>query len=333
VDTSNLSQTGYAHLDRCAIIDHHEPGDLRCEFSLVKRVSSTAELVFGIYEKAGVHIDADLAFALLLAMVTDTGHFRYASADAFEVAARILKQGGIQFSSVLDFLSQVPTDLSCRIAMLKAASRMTLVREGDRLIVTTKVSSFGAQSAASLVSLGADVAFAGSELDREVRVSGRVKRGVDLDLAVLLNDVGKQYGGSGGGHAAAAGLVIAFGSGIPSVNWALLVPVMLIGSACFTFAGVAVSVNLRSTNAFLGIDGLWEAILLVPPLLLIFGINFALLEALPGSIVLRLMQASAGGGAPFALGLVILALWTAATYYLAHMRLTAALCRLGGGSE
>ncbi len=208
VDTSNLSQTGYARLGRCAIIDHHEPGDLRCEFSLVKRVSSTAELVFGLYEKAGVRIDADLAFALLLAMVTDTGHFRYASADAFEAAARILRQGGIQFSSVLDFLAQVPTDLSCRIAMLKAASRMTLLREGDHLIVTTKVSSFGAQSAASLAGLGADVAFAGSELDREVRVSGRVKRGVELDLAELLSEVGKQFGGSGGGHAAAAGLVI-----------------------------------------------------------------------------------------------------------------------------
>jgi nanoRNase/pAp phosphatase (c-di-AMP/oligoRNAs hydrolase) len=208
VDTSSLSQTGYARLDNCAVIDHHEPGDLACEFSLVKRASSTAELVFDMYEKSGARIDADLAFALLLAIVTDTGHFHHAPAEAFEVTARILKQGGIPFSSVLDFLAQVPTDLSCRIAMLKAASRMTLIREGDYLIVTTKVSSFGAQSASSLVSLGADVAFAGSELDGEVRVSGRVKRGIDLDLAALLNDIGKMFGGSGGGHAAAAGLVI-----------------------------------------------------------------------------------------------------------------------------
>ena len=92
--------------------------------------------------------------------------------------------------------------------MLKAASRMTLTREGDYLLVTSKVSSFGSQSAASLVSLGADVAFVGSELDREIRISGRVKRGIDLDLALLLNEVGKKFGGSGGGHAAAAGLVI-----------------------------------------------------------------------------------------------------------------------------
>lgn len=210
VDTSSLAQTGYARLERCAVIDHHEPGDLvdKCEFSFTKKASSTSELVFGIYEKSGVRIDADLAFALLLAMVTDTGHFRYASANAFEATAKIIREGGISFSSVLDFLTQVPTDLSCRIAILKAASRMTLTREGDYLIVTTKVSSFGAQSATSLVSLGADVAFAGSEADNEIRISGRVKRGVDLDLAALLNDVGRKFGGSGGGHAAAAGLVI-----------------------------------------------------------------------------------------------------------------------------
>lgn len=210
VDTSSLIQTGYPKLDRCAVIDHHEPGDLAgmCQFSLIRKASATAEIVYDIYEKSGHPIDADLAFALLLAMVTDTGHFRYAPPHAFEVAARLLEKGGIQFSDVLEFLTQMPADISCRIATLKAASRMTMTREGDHLIVTSKVSSFGAQSAASLVNIGADVAFVGSELDREVRVSGRVKKGVALDVAALLNDVGKQFGGSGGGHAAAAGLVV-----------------------------------------------------------------------------------------------------------------------------
>lgn len=210
VDTSSLVQTGYPELKSCAVIDHHEPGDLSklCRISLIRKASATAEIVYDIYEKSGRPVDADIAFALLLAMVTDTGHFRYAPPHSFEVAARMLERGGIQFSDVLDFLTQVPTDVSCRIATLKAASRMTLTREGDHLIVTSKVSSFGAQSAASLVAIGADVAFVGSELDREVRISGRVKRGVSLDVAALLSDVGKRFGGSGGGHAAAAGLVV-----------------------------------------------------------------------------------------------------------------------------
>jgi nanoRNase/pAp phosphatase (c-di-AMP/oligoRNAs hydrolase) len=209
VDTSNAVQTGYAQLQKCAVIDHHEPGDLlqACEFSLSKKASATSELVYDIYQKNGVRIDADLAFTLLLALVTDTGHFRYAPPNAFETASKIMNEGGITYATVLDFLTQVPQDISSRIAVLKAATRLTLIREGDHLLVTTKVSSFGAQAAASLVGLGADVAFVGSD-NEEKRISGRIRRGVELDLAVLLNEVGKKFGGSGGGHAAAAGVVI-----------------------------------------------------------------------------------------------------------------------------
>lgn len=131
---------------------------------------------------------------------------------------------------------------------------------------------------------------------------------------------------------AGSGLVIALGSGLPGVRWGLLAPVMLTGSACFTFAGVAASINLRSTNAFLSIDGLWEGILLLPPLLLLFGVNFAPLEVFPGSAVLRLMQTSAGMEVPFAPGAIMLALWTAAAYCFARARLIAAISRLGGST-
>lgn len=210
VDASSMIQTGYERLERCAVIDHHEPGDLvgACLFSFTRRASSTAELVFGVYEKNGAHVDAEVAFALLLAILTDTGHFRYAQPGTFEAVAKILMDGRIELSSVMDFLAQAPADISSRIAMLKAASRLSLTREGDYLLVTSKVSSFGAQAAASLVGLGADVAFVGSEIDGEVRISGRIRRGVELDLAALLNEIGKTYGGSGWGHTAAAGLVI-----------------------------------------------------------------------------------------------------------------------------
>jgi nanoRNase/pAp phosphatase (c-di-AMP/oligoRNAs hydrolase) len=210
VDTSTLIQTGYRSLGKCIIIDHHTPGDLAetCEMALARIGSSTAELVYGLYKKNGLAIDANVAFALVLAVITDTGHFRYAGAETIEIVGRILAEGGIRYADVADFLGQVPVDLSSRIAILKAASRITLHRDGDYLIVESRVSSFASQAATALVNLGADVAFVGSEKDRERRISGRVRRGVDLDLARLLQDVGKKFGGSGGGHAGAAGVVI-----------------------------------------------------------------------------------------------------------------------------
>jgi nanoRNase/pAp phosphatase (c-di-AMP/oligoRNAs hydrolase) len=210
VDTSTLVQTGYRSLGKCAIIDHHSPGDLAetCELAMARICSSTAELVYNLYRKNGLPIDANVAFALVLAVITDTGHFRYAGPEAFEAVGHMLAEGGIRYAEVGDFLGQVPVDLSCRIAVLKAASRVTLHRVNSYLIVESRVSSFASQAATALVNLGADVAFVGSEKDRERRISGRVRRGVDLDLSRLLQDVGKKFSGSGGGHAGAAGVVI-----------------------------------------------------------------------------------------------------------------------------
>jgi nanoRNase/pAp phosphatase (c-di-AMP/oligoRNAs hydrolase) len=210
VDTSTLVQTGYKSLGKCAVIDHHTAGDLAetSEMVFARIGSSTAELVYGLYKTNGLAIDNNIAFALVLAIVTDTGHFRYAGAETIEIVGRMLAEGGIRYADVADFLGQVPVDISCRIAILKAASRITLHRVGDHLLVESRVSSFASQAATSLINLGADVAFVGSEKDRERRISGRVRRGVDLDLARLFQDVGKKFGGSGGGHAGAAGVVI-----------------------------------------------------------------------------------------------------------------------------
>jgi fluoroquinolone transport system permease protein len=130
---------------------------------------------------------------------------------------------------------------------------------------------------------------------------------------------------------ALAGCAIALGSGLPGVNFALLAPALLLGSAAFTLLGVAVSVNLRSMNAFLSINGLWEALLLLPPILLLLGVAFLPLEIFPGSAVLRLVESAVGKGAALwpALGL---AGWAIGAFLLAEYRLKAALCRLGGGA-
>lgn len=130
---------------------------------------------------------------------------------------------------------------------------------------------------------------------------------------------------------ALAGCAIALGSGVPGVSFLLLVPVLLLGSACFTLFGVAISINLRSMNAFLSIDGLWEGLLLIPPLLLLFGVEFLPLELFPGSVILRLVQSAAGLVSPVlpAFGLLC---WLGTGFLLAHHRLKAALSRLGGGA-
>ena len=129
-----------------------------------------------------------------------------------------------------------------------------------------------------------------------------------------------------------AGCLIALGSGVSGVRYALLTPIMLFGSACFTLLGISVSVNLKSMNAFLSVNGLWEAVLLLPALLLMFGISIAPLEMLPTSVVLRLIQSSSGLPIVPVWYCIALALWTGVMFLIAHIRLQSALSRLGGGA-
>ena len=127
-------------------------------------------------------------------------------------------------------------------------------------------------------------------------------------------------------------VIVALGSGVPNVKFAVLVPAILFGSMCFTLIGLAVSVNLRSMNAFLSVDGLWEAVLLLPPVLLMFNVSFTPLEFFPGSVVLRLIQASAGAHPMSALIFVELLIWMGIAFWFAQRRLVSALSRLGGGA-
>ncbi len=127
-------------------------------------------------------------------------------------------------------------------------------------------------------------------------------------------------------------VIVALGSGVPGVKFAVLVPAILFGSMCFTLIGLAVSVNLKSMNAFLSVDGLWEAVLLLPPLLLMFNVSFAPLEFFPGSIALRLVQASAGVYPMSHLIFIELLIWVAIAFWFAQRRLASALSRMGGGA-
>ncbi len=127
-------------------------------------------------------------------------------------------------------------------------------------------------------------------------------------------------------------VIVALGSGAVGVSYGLLVPSVLLGSMCFTMIGLAVSVNLKSMNAFLSIDGLWEGLLLLPPLLLMFNVTFWPLEIFPGSVALRLVQAAVGAYTVSVLQFILLVLWAALAFWMALKRLNSALCRLGGGA-
>jgi len=210
VDTSVRLQLGSFAPARYALIDHHlDKGLLKdAEFYIQKPCKSTSEIVWAVLGQSRVHVTREMALGLLVGIISDTGRFKRSTPQAFRAASELLRAGELDYEDALQALS-VPSDISRRIAILKAASRAEIERLGDWLLAITYVNSFEGSAAMALVDLGADVAFAAGVHEESCRISARAGRAASragLNLAEILGKVGKKHGGEGGGHRAAAAL-------------------------------------------------------------------------------------------------------------------------------
>ncbi len=211
VDSSSMEQIGVDVTGRdMVVIDHHaRSGDWDqglCYIDEGRR--SCAEMVFDLLRVAGVTIDRSTGLALAAGMLTDSGHFRFANPAMMRSFAEVMEASGIEMDEVMD-LTDLDTDVSERISQLKGAQRLRFERIGDSIVAMSLGSAHESSVCKSLLSIGADVAFVGSQRDERFRVSARarqdtVRRG--LHLGVLLDEVGGETSNSGGGHAGAAGL-------------------------------------------------------------------------------------------------------------------------------
>lgn len=200
---------------RIAVIDHHEGRpELETSYCFVDpSYTSTAEMV---YEFAGYllaqdkipELSEETGKLLLWGIIADTGGLRLAVKHTLERIVGITEATGVEVRDAYALL-RMPPDPSLRMACLKGASRLKVRRSGDILIVTTEISSFQGDVAGVLVSLGADIAFAGGVKAQVVNVSARARNHIvdsGLSLAQIMSTVGEKVGGRGGGHAGAAAL-------------------------------------------------------------------------------------------------------------------------------
>lgn len=212
LDTSSPDQLAPLKVPpNCIVIDHHSRSDrwnghtYYCDES--KR--SCAEIVYRMLNEAGIPITRQAGLALLAGMLTDSGHFKYATPELLHAFADILAEQHIEIDEVLD-LTDVDQDLSERISQLKGAQRLRFERCGDHLIVISYGSAFESSACKAMLGLGGDVAFVGSQRGEQFRVSARARAEIvrmGLHLGKILEDIGVETSNDGGGHGGAAGLV------------------------------------------------------------------------------------------------------------------------------
>jgi phosphoesterase RecJ-like protein len=194
------------------VVDHHashpETEQMATLSVTDETASSTCELVYRLFKEAELELTADEARALFLGIAFDTRHFVIATSEALKVVADLVASG-VNPQETLPVLS-LPMEQPERLARLKAADRMKLMKIGDWLVALSRVSAYQASACRALISLGAHLAIVAGKKQNKIQVSFRASRefcdetGVHVgrDLAKPLGDF---LGGMGGGHAASAG--------------------------------------------------------------------------------------------------------------------------------
>ncbi len=193
-------------------IDHHPTNPLFGEVNcVVPQASATGELVFALLDELHVQITSGMAQALYLAIVSDTGSFRYTntSPQSFALASCLVQAGADPAAAArLYWESYSPESTRLRG---EALARMELIAEGrvawSQITAAQLAAHGGAVNEPEGLSgqlrgmRGVEAGVLFTEVEGQgVRVSFRSHG--NLDVAA----VARQFGG--GGHRAAAGAFI-----------------------------------------------------------------------------------------------------------------------------
>ena len=97
VDASDISRIGGKRIKAKKIIniDHHPDNTNFGDINYVDMISAVAEQIFYLAQGFGVEVDAEIAEALYISIITDTGNFRYSNTlpSTFGVARELVMRG------------------------------------------------------------------------------------------------------------------------------------------------------------------------------------------------------------------------------------------------
>ncbi len=198
------------------LVDHHPLRENTAYDRVIvdEGATSAAEVVFSIFQDLGAKVDRGVAQALLEAIMFDSSHLAIASSAGLRAVVALMDAGADVALARRELRSE--PDYGEVLAKLKGAQRLKIYRAGEWVVASSRVGSFQAHVARSLIYLGADLAVVGGESEEETRVSMRSTQrlaevaGLHLGTQVA-GEVSRRLGGHGGGHATAASFTTAVG--------------------------------------------------------------------------------------------------------------------------
>lgn len=229
VDASDAGRLGNRHeyivkAKKSINIDHHKTNTEYCDLNLVdENAAATGILIYKLIEFLDVEITKEIAEAIYVAIVTDTGNFKYSNTDAdtFLIAANLVN-AGIDNTTIINNLYQ-NRPIKELYLIRDALKNLNLYLDGRVSIIELnledfKINNISPTNTDGIIEFardidGVEVAVFIKEIDFDkIKVSLRSKNDVDVSaIAQKFN---------GGGHSKAAGC--SFESSIKDVREILL---------------------------------------------------------------------------------------------------------------
>ena len=212
LDTSGPEQlNGEYDLTNAIVVDHHTRNPkwdgARVYYSDESK-ASCSEIVYELLKAGGKSPSRDVSLALMFGILTDTGYFKFARPNTLITFSELMALHDIHMDEAMN-LAEAETDISERISQLKGAQRLKYWKVGNFIVAASQGSAFEASVCKALLSLGADIAFVGSQRGDDFRVSARATQAMvrkGIHLGKLLGGIGAETTNGGGGHPGAAGL-------------------------------------------------------------------------------------------------------------------------------
>ena len=208
VDTSHPAMLPQAaSREVVAIFDHHQQAEdnLKSKFNIIdSEAKATAEIVAII---APEELGQERSCLLAIAILSDTARFIDATERTLDTFVSLYKACGKTYIEILREAFP-PKPLAEKKAVLQALSETRFIRAGERYIAYTKTSLREGEVATYLAEAGdIGLAFVDDERLKATRISARANRHIDIELNRVMADIGKHFGGNGGGHKKAAGCI------------------------------------------------------------------------------------------------------------------------------
>ena len=217
LDCGNIDRTpeGFLRSDDAHVvnIDHHHDNTRFGTVNLVDtRASSTAEIVYELARELGVDITPEIASALYVGLVTDTGRFSYENTnpDTHRLAAELIEAGVDVADTYRRLYERVPIEKLKLVS--RALERIERVEDCGLALTYLSDADYAETGSSELLSEGiidfvrslegARVAVVVRDRGEEAGSARKVSlRSTDGDIDV--SEIARRYGG--GGHRRAAG--------------------------------------------------------------------------------------------------------------------------------